>query len=681
MIDRPTVDRVLAATDIVDVVRQFVPLRKAGVNYKGLCPFHDDKTPSFFVSPARQVCKCFSCGAGGDAVGFLMRHEQLTYPEAIKWLGRKYGIEVHDKELSDEEKAAQSDREAMFVLNEWARDWFSACLRNDPDGVAIGLPYFRSRGFRDDIIKKFQLGFCPDRRGFSMGAEAKEKGYKEEYLLQTGLCFKTDSGRLVDRYHGRVIFPIHTISGRVVAFGGRILGEKTKNVGKYVNSPDSIIYNKSRELYGLFLAKQAIAKHDRCFLVEGYTDVMQMHQSGIENVVASSGTALTDGQIRLLGRFTKNITILYDGDEAGIKASLRGIDMLLAGGMNIKVLLLPDGEDPDSFARSHTAEEFHAFINEHEEDFISFKTTLLLKDAGNDPTRRAGLIANIVQSISVIPDALVRQMYVRECAAMMQVGEQLILSEIAKLRRQRFERERQQREYAHTQPVTADFGGQNLANPNPTASAEAENYLSHEDLAAAEAEEARQMQQNIQRATGGGSNSKVQKQELQLAALVVRHGERIIEQGPPELTVAQCIAQDLAADEIVPTTAVAATIITEAARLSANKDWRAATYFMHHSDAAVSAFAAQQESDFVLLSESQLMGYTEEKDRLPELIGLHLNTLKFYIISQRLEEKRRELLTPEVRMDMTKTLAVLDEIKKLSAIVEQFGKVLDRVVK
>ena len=453
MIDRPTIDRVLAATDIVDVVRQFVPLRRAGVNYKGLCPFHDDKTPSFYVSPARQVCKCFACGQGGDAVGFLMKHEQLTYPEAIKWLGRKYGIEVHEKELTAEEKATQNDREAMFVLNEWARDWFAECLRTDPEGVSVGMAYFRSRGFRDDTIRKFQLGFCPDRRGFSMGAQAMAKGYKEEYLLKTGLCFKTDSGRLVDRYHGRVIFPVHTVSGRVVAFGGRILGEKTKNVGKYVNSPDSEIYNKSRELYGLFLAKQAIARHDRCFLVEGYTDVMQMHQSGIENVVASSGTSLTEGQIRLLGRFTKNITILYDGDAAGIKASLRGIDMLLAGGMNIKVLLLPDGEDPDSFARSHTADEFRTFIAQHETDFIRFKTGLLLKDAGTDPTQRAALIANIVQSISVIPDALVRQMYVRECAAMMQVGEQLLLTEIAKLRRQRIQRERQQRENAATAPT------------------------------------------------------------------------------------------------------------------------------------------------------------------------------------------------------------------------------------
>lgn len=685
MIDRATIDRVLSATDIVDVVRQFVPLRKAGVNYKGLCPFHDDKTPSFFVSPARQVCKCFACGQGGDAVGFLMKHEQLTYPEAIKWLGKKYGIEVHDKELTDEEKSAQSDRESMFVLNEWARDWFADCLRNDADGVSVGLPYFRSRGFRDDTIRKFQLGFCPDRRGFSMSAEAMAKGYKEEYLLQTGLCFKTESGRLVDRYHGRVIFPVHTVSGRVVAFGGRILGEKSKNVGKYVNSPDSLIYNKSRELYGLYLAKQAIARHDRCYLVEGYTDVMQMHQSGIENVVASSGTALTEGQIRLLGRFTRNITILYDGDEAGIKASLRGIDMLLAGGMNIKVLLLPNGEDPDSFARSHTAEEFRSFIAEHEQDFISFKTSLLMKDAGSDPTRRAGIIANIVQSISVIPDALVRQMYVRECATMMQVGEQLVLTEITKLRRSRAVRERQQREAEASRATTGaavpEADATTVSSPTPSTGGIPPFDAQAAAQAAAEAEEARQTQQSIQRATDTAADTNILRQELQVAAIVVRHGERTLDPGPPAITVAQYIAQDLAADGIILTTPVAAVIITEGAQMAGQENWRAATYFMHHPDPAVSAFAAQQESDFEMLSPSQLAGYTEEKDRLPELISLQLNTLKYFILSARVKEKQRLLLTPEARADMSKTLAILNEIKSLSAIVEQFGKALDRVVK
>lgn len=346
MIDRNTIQRIMDAANIVDVVKEFVTLRKAGVNYKGLCPFHDDKTPSFTVSPSKQLCKCFSCGKGGNVVHFIMEHEQMSYPEAIRWLGKKYGIEIEEKELTDDEKRSATERESMFVLNEWARDYFSNLLRNHVDGVAVGMAYFRQRGFRDDIIRKFQLGFClPEKDALAKAAVAK--GFNQEYLVKTGLCFRTDDGRLLDRYHGRVIFPVHTVSGKVVAFGGRILSSE-KKVAKYVNSPESEIYSKSHELYGLYLAKHAIVKQNRCYLVEGYTDVISMHQNGIENVVSSSGTSLTEGQIRLLHRFTDNITVLYDGDSAGIKASLRGIDMLLSEGMNIKVLLLPDGEDRKS---------------------------------------------------------------------------------------------------------------------------------------------------------------------------------------------------------------------------------------------------------------------------------------------------------------------------------------------
>ena len=358
MIDQYTIARILDAADIVDVVKEFVTLRKAGVNYKGLCPFHDEKTPSFVVSPSKQLCKCFSCGKGGNVVHFIMEHEQMSYPEALKWLAKKYGIEIQERELTDEEKAQATERESLFVLNEWARDYFIDLLHNHVDGVAVGKAYFRQRGFRDDIIRKFQLGYClPDRD--AMARTAIAKGYRPEFLEKTGLCYKTDDGRLLDRYHGRVIFPVHTVSGKVVAFGGRILSSD-KKLAKYVNSPESSIYHKSNELYGLYFAKGAIVKHNRCYLVEGYTDVISMHQSGIENVVASSGTSLTAGQIRLIHRFTDNITVLYDGDAAGIKASLRGIDMLLAEGMNISVLLLPDGDDPDSFARKHNAEEYQA---------------------------------------------------------------------------------------------------------------------------------------------------------------------------------------------------------------------------------------------------------------------------------------------------------------------------------
>ena len=422
MIDRETIQRVLDAADIVDVVKEFVTLRRAGVNYKGLCPFHNEKTPSFVVSPSKESCKGFSCGKGGNVVHFIMEHEQLTYPEAIKWLGRKYGIEVHDKELTDDERQRESTRESMFVLNEWARDYFSDLLHNNVDGVALGMGYFRQRGFRDDIIRKFQLGYALPARD-ALAKAALAKGFSEEYLEKTGLCYRTDDGRLLDRYHDRVIFPVHTVSGKVVAFGGRILSSD-KKLAKYINSPESEIYSKSHELYGLYLAKQAIVKQGRCYLVEGYTDVISMHQCGIENVVASSGTSLTEGQIRLLHRFTNNITVLYDGDSAGIKASLRGIDMLLAEGLNIKVLLLPDGDDPDSFARKHSAAEYQAYIEQHQVDFIKFKINLLMAEAERDPVKRAEMIRDVVKSVSVIPEGITRQDDVFESAAVLGRGEQ-----------------------------------------------------------------------------------------------------------------------------------------------------------------------------------------------------------------------------------------------------------------
>ena len=421
MIDQATIDRIMDAAQIYDVVSDFVTLRKRGVNYVGLCPFHDDKTPSFYVSPAKGLCKCFACGKGGNAVHFIMEHEQLTYPEALRFLAKKYGIEIKERELTGEEKAAQSERESLFVVNQWANDYFRRTLRQTEEGRNIGMAYFRSRGFRDDIIEKFQLGYCTESHD-AMAREALSKGYKKEYLVKTGLCYETDDHRLRDRFWGRVIFPVHTLSGKVVAFGGRVLAAATKGVKvKYVNSPESEIYHKSNELYGMYQAKQAIVKQDRCYLVEGYTDVISMHQSGVKNVVASSGTALTTQQIKMIHRFTNNLTVLYDGDAAGIKASLRGIDMLLEEGMNIKVCLLPDGDDPDSYARKHNSTEFQDFIKEHETDFIRFKTNLLMEDAGQDPIRRAELISNIVQSISVIPEAIVRDVYIKECAQLLHV--------------------------------------------------------------------------------------------------------------------------------------------------------------------------------------------------------------------------------------------------------------------
>lgn len=446
MIDQATIDRIIDAAQIVDVVSDFVTLRKRGVNYVGLCPFHDDKTPSFYVSPAKGLCKCFSCGKGGNPVHFIMEHEQMSYPEALKYLAKKYGIEIKERELSNEEKLMQSERESLFIVNNFARDYFQNILRNHVDGRSIGMAYLRNRGFRDDIIEKFQLGYCTESHD-ALAQEALKKGYKKEFLIKTGLCYETDDHRLRDRFWGRVIFPVHTLSGKVVAFGGRVLASATKGVKvKYVNSPESEIYHKSNELYGIYFAKQAIVKQDRCFLVEGYTDVISMHQSGIENVVASSGTALTAGQIKLIHRFTNNMTVLYDGDAAGIKASIRGIDMLLEEGMNIKVCLLPDGDDPDSFARKHNATAFQEFIREHETDFIRFKTNLLLEDAGKDPIKRAELIGNLVQSISVIPEAIVRDVYIKECAQLLRVEDKLLVSEVAKRREMQAEKRAEQAE-------------------------------------------------------------------------------------------------------------------------------------------------------------------------------------------------------------------------------------------
>lgn len=479
MIDRSTVDRIMAAADIVDVVKDFVTLRKSGTNYKGLCPFHDERTPSFMVSPAKQLCKCFSCGKGGNVVKFLMEHEQLTYPEALKWLAKKYGIEVRERELTDEQKAAATERESMFVVNEFARDFFVRTLHESPDGLAIGMAYFRSRGLRDDIIRKFQLGYSPEGRD-AFAREAKLKGYESKYLVKTGLCLEASGGKLHDRYASRVIFPVHTISGRVVAFGGRTLlskeEQKRRSIGKYVNSPESDIYSKKRELYGLYQAKSAIAKHDRVYLVEGYLDVISMYQSGIENVVASSGTSLTTEQVRLIHRFTNNVTVLYDGDAAGIHAALRGVDMLLAEGLNIQVLLLPDGEDPDSFAQSHTTDELRNYIEEHQTDFIRFKTELLLRDSKGDALRRAAVIKDVVQSIAAIPDNIVREMYVHEFAGRMGVDENTIINEVTVARKRirdeqsneaAREAARQQREQAQQ----GSGGQQSAAGPAQTSAA------------------------------------------------------------------------------------------------------------------------------------------------------------------------------------------------------------------
>lgn len=434
MIDQPTVDRIFAAAQINEVVGDYVSLKKRGVNYIGCCPFHNEKTPSFTVSPAKGICKCFGCGKGGNSVNFIMEIEQLSYYEALKYLAKKYHIEIIEKEVSSEEKQKQSDRDSMLIVSEYAQDYFAKTLKDTQEGQAIGLSYFRERGFRDDIIERFGLGYCRDMRdGFTKAA--LEKGYKLEYLIKTGLSISGE-GYQADRFRGRVMFPIYNVSGRVIGFGGRVLKDDKKSA-KYLNSPDSEIYNKTFTLYGISLAKRSIVQEDRCYLVEGYTDVLSFHQSGIENTVASSGTSLTIEQIKLIKRFTPNITIIYDGDQAGIKASFRGINMVLEEGMNLKVLALPEGEDPDSFARGKSATELREHIAKHQTDFIRFKTEILLRQAGNDPILRAALINDIVDNISVIPDPVVQSVYIQECSSLLEIGETVLYEALRKKRGQK----------------------------------------------------------------------------------------------------------------------------------------------------------------------------------------------------------------------------------------------------
>lgn len=526
MIDQATIDRIMAATDIVEVVSDFVSLRKRGANYWGLCPFHDDKTPSFSVSQSKGVCKCFSCGKGGSAIHFIMEHEQLSYYEALKYLAKKYNIEIHEKELTDEEKQKRSDRESMFIINAFAQNFFSKSLLETEEGRTVGLAYFRERGFNEDIIRKFGLGYSPEKRD-ALAQEAKKQGYKTDYLLKTGLCREGQNNRIYDLFAGRVMFPVYSVSGKVVAFGGRILKSGVK-ISKYFNSPESDIYHKSNELYGIFQAKRAIEKEKCCYLVEGYTDVLSMHQSGIENVVASSGTALTPGQIRLIHRFTENITVLYDGDAPGIKASLRGIDLILQEGLNIKVVLLPDGEDPDSFSKSQSAESFTQYIKSHETDFIRFKTQLLLEDAGEDPIKRAGIISNIVQSISLIPDTIVRSVYVQECSRLLQIDEQVLLFELNKMRQQRAEQQSTRDRYQSSQSQTVrpaviqDSFGNNISV----------NQVSDAEGATPASSEIPETDKNIPLPTPTSLSSKrenrspLDKYERELIRYVVRYGYR-----------------------------------------------------------------------------------------------------------------------------------------------------------
>ena len=630
MIDRATVDKIMEATNIVDVVGEFVNLRKAGVNYKGLCPFHDDKTPSFMVSPARQICKCFACGEGGNAVNFLMKHEQITYPEALRWLAKKYNIEIQERELTDDEKREQSERESMFVVNEWACQYFHEILKNDIDGIAIGKQYFRSRGIRDDIIEKFQLGFALTKRD-AMCNEAKRKGYQDEFLVKTGLAIQNEHG-IYDRFAGRAMFPWLNVSGKVVAFGGRKLDAATKGVQqKYVNSPDSEIYHKDRELYGIYQAKKAIVKEDCVYMVEGYTDVIAMHQCGLENVVANSGTALSNHQIRLLHRFTENIVLLYDGDEAGIHAAMRGTDMLLAEGMNIKVLLLPDGDDPDSFSRKHTAEQFKAYIEEHQTDFIQFKTDLLLKGV-TDPLKRSEAVSSILKSVSVIPDNLKRDAYLSECSHRLNVNAQTLVTTVNTYIQRDKEEKQKERE-------RGDGGTQ-------------------------QPERQEELIVPIGLHTAQEQTTEVERLLIQN---IIRHGEEVIYKGVEtedgqiiNLNVAQYIDYDLGADGLEFSNPLFNRILQEAVEHSAEPDFKADLYFMQHPDPEVSQLAANLGIDRHQLSRS--FQVNSNSNLLRQRIEHLILDFRMDIVSQHLKELLRKM--KEVGSDMAQVKELMEDYKQ-----------------
>lgn len=693
MIDQTTKDRIFAAIDIVDVVSDFVTLKRSGANYKGLCPFHDERTPSFMVSPSKQVCKCFSCGEGGNAVNFIMKHEQLSYPEALKYLARKYGIEVKEKELTDEERALATAREGMLVLNEWARDYFVQNLNDTVDGKAIGLSYFRRRGLRDDIIRRFQLGYAMDERE-AFAQTALRKGFDPKYVEGLGLCFRTNEGKLLDRYHGRVIFPIHSVSGRVVGFGGRFLGdEKAKGVGKYVNSPESEIYSKKRELYGLYTAKQAIVKHDCCYLVEGYLDVISLYQSGIENVVASSGTSLTKEQVRLIHRFTSNVTVLYDGDAAGIKASLRGIDMLLEEGLNIKVLLLPDGEDPDSFAQSHSADELRAFIEQNQTDFMQFKTELLMKDAERDPLQRANVIRDIVRSIAVIPSHIVRQVYIHELAYRLGMEEQVIVNEVAAEVRALQSQPRRPEPKADAPktleaiPTSADEPPVFLPDEDdphaPQPSKPASSPTAATDVFA---------QQSTAHRT-------LEACERQLIEIVVRYAEYPVFVPKPAVKsvlmatteeeeipidsplVAPYVAAELAAEGITLRNPLHAQILVEAVERAPESNFSSRLYFGHHDHSAIAMLAAELLHEPYALSTSQQLQFTPEEQRLVEIVPRLLNDYKHALLLVEKENVVLQLRSPVISSDPERTSQLLARLVEINEAELIFAKVLgDRVM-
>ena len=645
MIDKPTIARIMDSTKIEEVVSEFVTLKKRGINYVGLCPFHNDSHPSFSVSPTRGICHCFTCGKGGNAINFLMELEQMTYPEALRWLANKYHIEIQEREMTNEEKLRESERESMFIVNEWAAKYFQDILQNDVDGRAIGMQYFRSRGFRDDIIRKFQLGFALNQRT-ALFDEAVKKGYQPKYLVDTGLCFKVDkeeagnkSGqdKYLDRFSGRAIFPWLSVSGKVVAFGGRVLDTRTKGVSqKYVNSPDSIIYHKERELYGLYQAKKAIAKEDCVYMVEGYTDVISMHQCGIENVVANSGTALSIHQIRLLHRFTSNIVLLYDGDAAGVHAALRGTDMLLEEEMNVKVLLLPEGDDPDSFARNHTAEDFRKYIEDHQVDFIQFKTDISLRGV-TDPVKRSQAINSIVESISKIKNQITRAAYITDCAHRLGVNEAIIVNALNNFVRN-----------GMSEQVKAERRAAGLREPV-----------------------AGTPQPGLQQGMRGTSPlDKLLEVEDLLVKLIIHYGDKIItvkdvDENEVQLPVAQYISLDMGGDGFKFHKDLYNQILQEALDHLDDEGFVAETYFTTHSNPEISRIAGMPLGEQEIATASLQLKLSPEK--LRQYVFKDLLSFRTHYIAQRIIEVQQEFAKNPTNRELLQEFVKLKQMNALVA--------------
>ena len=645
MIDRPTIAKIMDATKIEEVVSEFVTLKKRGINYVGLCPFHNDSNPSFSVSPTRGICHCFTCGKGGNAINFLMELEQMTYPDALRWLAKKYKIEIQERELTNEEKQRESERESMFIVNDWAAKYFQDILLHDVDGIAIGMAYFRGRGFRDDIIRKFQLGFALPKRT-ALAEAAKAAGYNPKYLVDTGLCFKVDkdeagnkSGedKILDRFSGRAIFPWFSVSGKVVAFGGRVLDSRTKGVSqKYVNSPDSVIYHKERELYGLYQAKKAIAKEDCVFMVEGYTDVISMHQCGIENVVANSGTALSVHQIRLLHRFTSNIVLLYDGDNAGIHAALRGTDMLLEEEMNVKVLFLPDGNDPDSFARSHSAEEFRRYIQENQTDFIQFKTDILLRGV-TDPVKRSQAINSIVESISKIKNQITRASYITDCSHRLGVNEAIIVNALNNFVRN-----------GMSEQVKAERRAARLKDSTVAAAQQA---------------------QSVMRAVT--PLDKLLEVEGLLVQLIIHHGDQLItvqdvDGNDVEVAVAQYISLDLGGDGFKFHNDLYNQIMQEAVEhLEKEDDFVAETYFANHPNPEISRLAGLPTGDQEVSTASLQMKMNA--DKLRQFVFKDILSFRTHYIAQRIIEVQQEFARNPTNRELLQEFMKLKQMNTLLA--------------